>query len=228
MKLVAAAAAFLLGTTAALEFGLGPGMKIPPAAFFLLLAASVIAVAGALLARRHVGSRHCWCVIALLGMWRGGHAAAVDASGEWRGIPETPGVVTLEGELLTDPAPSNFNTRLRLDVAASTVDGQRSEAFFRVDVYANRLVDRTGSGIAARPVNGFRYGDRYVVTGRFDPSQRTDANWWRAGSRHRYRQSWSETTRGIPSADGSRRLARPWLRPSNDRQAERAPTWASH
>ena len=173
MKLVAAAAAFLLGTAAALEFGLGPSLKIPAAAFFLLCAASLVAVAGALLARRHAGVALLVFII-LLGMWRGGNAAAVDASDEWRGVPDSPTVVTVEGELLTDPAPSNFNTRLRLDVVAATADGQRTEAFFKVDVYADRLVDAFGSGNSRRPVNGFRYGDRYVVTGRFDPSQGTD------------------------------------------------------
>ena len=173
MKLVAAAAAFLLGTAGALEFGLGPGLKVPAAAFFLLVAASAVAVAGALLARRRVGIA-LLVLIALLGMWRGGHVAAVDASDEWRGVPESSGVVTVEGELLTDPAPSNFNTRLRLDVVAATVDGERTETFFKVDVYANRLVDKTGSDTTARPVNGFRYGDRYIVTGRFDPSGETN------------------------------------------------------
>ncbi len=172
MKLVAAAAAFLVGTAAALEFGLAPSLKIPAAAFYLLLAATSVGVAGALLARRHVGVA-LLVIIALLGVWRGGHAAAVDAPGQWRGVPESPGVVTVEGELLTDPAPSNFNTRLRLDVAAATVDGERNNAFFKVDVYANRLVDNTRSGTTARPVNGFRYGDRYIVTGRFDPSRGT-------------------------------------------------------
>ena len=169
MKLVAAAAAFLLTTAAALEFGLGPGLKIPEATSYLLLGASITGMAGAVLARRHVGLA-LLVFIALLGMWRGGHAAAVDASDEWRGVPESSGVVTVEGELLTDPAPSNFNTRLRLDVVAATADGERIEALFKVDVFANRLVDKTGSDTTARPVNGFRYGDRYIVTGRFDPS----------------------------------------------------------
>ena len=169
MRLVAAASAFLLGTAAALELGLGPGLNVPEAVFYLLLAGSVVGVAGALLARRHAGVA-LLVLIALLGMWRGGHAAAVDAGDEWRGVPETPGVVTVEGDLLTDPAPSSFNTRLRLDVVAATVDGKSSNAAFKVDVYADRLVDNTGSGTSSRPVNGFRYGDRYIVTGLFTPS----------------------------------------------------------
>ena len=169
MKLVAAAAAFLLGTAAGLEFGIGPGLKVPPAAFYLLLTASTVGVSGALLARRRAGVG-LLVIIALLGMWRGGHVAAVDTQGHWRGVPESPGVVTVEGELLTDPAPSNFNTRLRLDVVSATSNGESSDADFKVDVYANRLVDKSGSGRTARPVNGFRYGDRYIVTGRFDPS----------------------------------------------------------
>ena len=172
MKLVAAAAAFLVGTAAALEFGLGPGSRIPPAAFFLLLTASTVGVSGALLARRHAGVG-LLVIIALLGMWRGGHVAAVDTQGHWRGVPESPGAVTIEGELLTDPAPGSSNTRLRLDVVAAISNGDRSDATFNVDVFANRLVDESGSGITARPVNGFRYGDRYIVTGRFDPSRET-------------------------------------------------------
>ena len=119
MRLVAAAAAFLLGAAAALGFDLAPGLKIPAAAFYLLLVASIIGVAGALLAGRRLGVG-LLVLIALLGMWRGGHAAADDIRDGWYGVPETPGVVTIEGELLTDPAPANFNTRLRLDVVAAT------------------------------------------------------------------------------------------------------------
>ena len=170
MKLVAAAAAFLVGTAAALDFGLGPGSRIPPAAFFLLLTASTVGVCGALLARRHAGVG-LLVIIALLGMWRGGHVAAVDTQGHWRGVPESPGAVTIEGELLTDPAPASSNTRLRLDVVAAISNGDRSDSAFKVDVFANRLVDESGSDATARPVNGFRYGDRYIVTGRFDPSR---------------------------------------------------------
>ena len=87
----------------------------------------------------------------------------------WHGVPETPGVVTIEGELLTDPAPSNFNTRLRLDVVAATVQGKRTEAAYKVDVYADRLVDKRDSDASGRPVNGFRYGDRYIVSGPYEP-----------------------------------------------------------
>ena len=168
MKLVAAAAAFLLGTAVALGFGLAPGLNIPAAAFYLLLAASIIGIAGALLARRRLGVG-LLLLIALLGMWRGGHSAAVDIRDGWHGAPETPGVVTIEGDLLTDPAPANFNTRLRLDVVATTVGGKRNDAVFKVDVFADRLADTADSGTTGRPVNGFRYGDRYIVSGPYEP-----------------------------------------------------------
>ena len=169
MRLVAAAAAFLLGTAAAMALGLGPGLKIPDAAFYLLLAASIVSVAGALLARRHVGYG-LLVMIALLGMWRGGHAASIDASAGWYGAPETRTVVTVEGELLADPAPSSFNTRLRLDVVAVVVDGKRKDASFKVDVFAYRLA-ATERGMAGRQVNGFRYGDTYIATGPYEPSR---------------------------------------------------------
>ena len=81
-----------------------------------------------------------------------------------------PGVVTIEGELLTDPAPASSNTRLRLDVVAATVDGKRNDAVFKVDVFADRLADTADSGTTGRPVNGFRYGDRYIVSGPYEPS----------------------------------------------------------
>ena len=90
MRLVAAAAAFLLGAAAALGFDLAPGLKIPAAVFYLLLAASIIGVSGALLARRRLGVG-LLVLIALLGMWRGGHAAAVDIRDGWHGVPETSG-----------------------------------------------------------------------------------------------------------------------------------------
>ena len=169
MRLVAAAAAFLLGAAAALGFDLAPGLKIPAAAFYLLLAASIIGVSGALLAGRRLGVG-LLVLIALLGMWRGGHAAAVDIRDGWYGVPETPGVVTIEGELLTDPAPANFNTRFRLDVVAVNMDGKRNDAVFKVDAFADRLADTSDSGTPGRPVNGFRYGDRYIVSGPYEPS----------------------------------------------------------
>ena len=171
MRLVAAAAAFLLGTATALALGLGPGLKIPEAAFYLLLAASIVGVAGALLARRHVGVG-LLVVIALLGMWRGGHAASIDTDAGWHGAPETQAVVTVVGELLADPAPSSFNTRLRLDVVAVIAEGERKDASFKLDVFADRLA-ATERGMAGRQVNGFRYGDRYIVTGPFEPSRGT-------------------------------------------------------
>ena len=87
---MAAAAAFLLGAAAALGFDLAPGLKIPAAAFYLLLAASIIGVSGALLAGRRLGVG-LLVLIALLGMWRGGHAAAVDVRDRWHGAPETSG-----------------------------------------------------------------------------------------------------------------------------------------
>ena len=170
MRLVSAAAAFLLGTAAALGFDLAPGLNIPAAPFYLLMGASLIGVAGALLMRRRSAGIVFLVLIAFLGMWRGGHAAAVDVGDRWYGAPETSGVVTIEGELLTDPAPANFNTRLRLDVVAATVNGRRSDAFFKADVFADRLADVGDSGTTGRPVNGFRYGDRYIVSGRYDPS----------------------------------------------------------
>ncbi len=154
-----------------MALGLGPGMKIPAAAFYLLLAASIAGVTGALLARRHVGYG-LLVIIALLGMWRGGHAASNDAGAGWYGAPETQGVVTVVGELLTDPAPSSFNTRLRLDVGAVIADGTRRDAFFKVDVFADRLA-ATERELAGRQVNGFRYGDSYIVTGPFEPSRGT-------------------------------------------------------
>ena len=166
---MAAAAAFLLGTAVALGFGLAPGLNIPAAAFYLLLAASIIGVAGALLARRRLGLG-LLVLIALLGMWRGGHSAAVDIRDGWHGAPETPGVVTIEGDLLTDPAPANFNTRLRLDVIAVNMQGKRNDAVFKVDVFTDRLADTADSGTTGRPVNGFRYGDRYIVSGPYEPS----------------------------------------------------------
>ena len=88
MKLVAAAAAFLLGAAAALGFDLVPGLNIPAAAFSLLLAASIIGVSGALLAGRRLGIG-LLVLIALLGMWRGGHAAAADIRDAWHGVPES-------------------------------------------------------------------------------------------------------------------------------------------
>ncbi len=154
-----------------MALGLGPGLKIPAAAFHLLLAASIVGVAGALLARRHVGYG-LLVVIALLGMWRGGHAASIDANAGWYGAPETQAVVTVEGELLADPAPSSFNTRLRLDVVAVVIDGERIDASFKVDVFAYRLA-AIEQEIAGRQVNGFRYGDSYIVTGPFEPSRGT-------------------------------------------------------
>ena len=87
---MAAAAAFLLGTAVALGFGLAPGLNIPAAAFYLLLAASIIGVAGALLARRRLGLG-LLLLIALLGMWRGGHSAAVDIRDGWHGAPANSG-----------------------------------------------------------------------------------------------------------------------------------------
>ena len=225
MRLVAAAAAFLLGAAAALGFDLAPGLKIPAAAFYLLLAASIIGVSGALLAGRRLGIA-LLVLIALLGMWRGGHAAAVDVGDRWFGAPETSGLVTIEGELLTDPAPANSNTRIRLDVVASTVNGRRSETFFKADVFADRLADVGDSGTTGRPVNGFRYGDRYIVSGPYEPS---------AGSGEPVAGRISVTTvvligddAGNPSADGSHRCAKPWPRPSNVRRAEQGPIWVSH
>ena len=168
MRLVSAAAAFLLGVAAALGFDLGPGLKVPPAAFYLLVATAIMGVAAAMVARRQMAFV-LLALIVLLGMWRGAHAAAFDPNEAWHGVPETPGVVTIEGELLTDPAPSNFNTRLRLDVVAATVQGKRTEAAYKVDVYADRLVDKRDSDASGRPVNGFRYGDRYIVSGPNEP-----------------------------------------------------------
>ncbi len=151
---------------------LGPDLEIPPAAFYLLLAAAIVSVAGAMLARRHVGYG-LLVMITLLGMWRGSHAASFDTDAGWYGAPETQGVVTVAGELLADPAPSSFNTRLRLDVVAVIVDGKRNDASFKVDVFADRLA-ATEQGMAGRQVNGFRYGDSYIVTGPFEPSHGTD------------------------------------------------------
>ena len=166
---MAAAAAFLLGAAAALGFDLAPGLKVPAAAFYLMLAASIIGGGGALLAGRRLGVG-LLVIIVLLGMWRGGHAAAADIRDGWHGVPETPGFVTIEGELLTDPAPASFNTRLRLDIVAATEDGKRNDAVFKVDLFADRLADTADSGTPGRPVNGFRYGDRYIVSGPYEPS----------------------------------------------------------
>ena len=125
------------------------------------MGASLIGVAGALLMRRRSAGIVFLVLIAFLGMWRGGHAAAVDVGDRWYGAPETSGVVTIEGELLTDPAPANFNTRLRLDVVAATVNGRRSETFFKADVFADRLLT---SKIREQPADQSTDSDTETVT----------------------------------------------------------------
>ena len=39
-----------------------------------------------------------------------------------------------------------------------------------MDVFVDRLADTADSGTPGRPVNGFRYGDRYIVSGPYEPS----------------------------------------------------------
>jgi competence protein ComEC len=167
VRLAAWSAAFVLGVAAALSLDFVPGKAVAAAAFWtlagsaaLLMAAiavrggrtaallaplGVLLFAGALLGGRELGSRD----------------RAVPA-----GAPAAPGEAVVEGVLLEDPAPAAGGTRLRLRVEAVYAGGERHEARFDAAVFADRLAAPPSS---ARPLDGFRYGDRYRVQGRWRP-----------------------------------------------------------
>ncbi len=170
MRLTAAAVAFLLGAGGALGFGLAPGLRIPAAPFYLLLAAGVTALAAGLLSPSRNAGIFLLLIVVLLGAWRGGHAAAVDPAGQWYGAPVSAEAVEVEGALLSDPAVAGETTRLRLEVTVLRREGQRREVRFAVDAYAATLVDLRESDAGPRPLDGFRYGDRYAISGMYEPS----------------------------------------------------------
>ena len=80
-------------------------------------------------------------------------------------------VITFEGVLLTDPKP--FGELLRLPVRVVSLDGvdEFGPDSFTVDVLADRL---SSTGDSGRSVFEFRYGDRYRITGVFDPDSAPD------------------------------------------------------
>lgn len=101
----------------------------------------------------------------LTGLWRGG----VDRSPQ----SPPPGVeqgarITLEGALLTDPGPFGDLVRIPLTVDES---GATASGSFTLDVLAERI---TETGRFDRSPFEFRYGDRYEVTGTYEPDATVD------------------------------------------------------
>ncbi|MEX0762596.1 MAG: ComEC/Rec2 family competence protein [Dehalococcoidia bacterium] len=173
MKLIAAASAFAAGTGLALGFGIAPGHVVPWLAFLLFGLGGLVLFVALRLYGRSTGPALV-ALVFLLGMWRA--ASALDASPDesWHNVPGAEGQVTLIGALLGDAAPTTgSNVRLRLLVEAVSTGDEFAPAHFAVDVYTTRLADASGQD---RPLDGFRYGDRFRVSGFFRPgSQAGDA-----------------------------------------------------
>jgi competence protein ComEC len=158
VKLLKAAAVFTLAIVLERSFDTPPsGLEISVA----VMAVGLVLVA-AFYARKYVGIA-VLLLLALLGLVRGfsSESSAIEAS--WADLPRNEERVYLEGALLSDPSPSNDRVRLRLQVA-TPVAGDSSAGYF-VDVYTERLHDRTDS---SRRSDDFRYGDQYRFSGRFN------------------------------------------------------------
>ncbi|GEM_PF-54762 len=186
MTLLAWCVAFVSGVAAELALEYAPrGSEAP--AFWLIASATAAATVG--LGMRAGKSR--WLIAplgalfvlgALFGwtsLYGPGPRPAADNSAS---VSVSAGAVVLQGTLIADPAPAREGARLRLLVdyctpvsgpvpqgpAPSWRPGLNVRSFdpFELDVYARRLLAPPGSD---RTVDGFRYGDRYYVEGRYRP-----------------------------------------------------------
>jgi competence protein ComEC len=126
----------------------------------ITLSAAALVVGAAVFAQKHV-TVGVLLILAVLGLVRASTAGAGDLEVPWGEIPRNEERVSLEGTLLSDPAPSKDRTRLRLSIESDT----SGDTDYFVDVYAERLHDLREAG---RRSDDFRYGDTYRFSGRFN------------------------------------------------------------
>lgn len=164
MKLLRATVVFTLGIAIARAITATPSTQ----EIAIALLAAIIVVAAAVLARKHVMATALLFLL-LLGMVRAATGGAVNDPIPWGEIPRNEERVTVEGVMLGDPSPSGDRVRLRLQIGPQIVPDVEpkggSAPEYVIDVYADRLLDLTAD--PDRRSNDFRYGDTYLVTGRF-------------------------------------------------------------
>jgi predicted membrane metal-binding protein len=155
VKLLKAIVAFTFGIALERSIASDPsGIELT-----IALGAAALIVAVAIFSRKHV-TISVLLLVVLLGMARAITSDSSETTLPWNDIPRNEERVNLEGTLLSDPSPSNDRVRLRLKIEQAT----DSASDYFVDVYTNRLHDKTSS---TRRSNDFRYGDSYRVNGRF-------------------------------------------------------------
>lgn len=154
MKLLRATIAFTLGISAERFIATSPsGLELT----IVILAASLI-VGAAIYARRHV-KVPMLLLLLLFGITRA-VTGVPDSPIPWSEIPRNESRVSLEGTLLSNPAPSNGRIRLRLRVETNTAPNTS----YLIDVFTDRLHDETDTN---RRSDDFRYGDTFRTSGRF-------------------------------------------------------------
>lgn len=170
MRLAAWSAAFLLGVAAALSLDFAPGKAVPAAAFWTLAgSAALLMAAVAVRGGRTALLLAPLGVLLFAGALLGGRELDSRERAVPAGAPDTPGEAVFEGVVLEDPAPAAGGTRLQLRVEAVYGAAGPRVARFDAAVFADRLSAPPSS---ARPLDGFRYGDRYRVQGRWRPADK--------------------------------------------------------
>ncbi len=168
MRLAAWSAAFVLGVAAALSLDFAPGKAVPVAAFWTLAgAAAMLMAAVAMRGGRTAVLLAPLGVLLFAGALLGGRELDSRERAVPTGAPDAPGEAVFEGVLLEDPAPAAGGTRLQLRVEAVYGPAGPQVARFDAAVFADRL---SAPPLSDRALDGFRYGDRYRVQGRWRPA----------------------------------------------------------
>jgi competence protein ComEC len=155
--LIAWASAFVGGVALGAFGSMAAGVEVPwPTWWLFVVSAAGLTFALALSRRRTAVG---FAVIALLlGMLRGGGVALPT----WTDVPADGSEVVLEAVLADDPAPANDAVRLRLHAISETSGDVQVDVDYLFDAYVSRLSAPVETG---RAVDGFRYGDRYSMSG---------------------------------------------------------------
>ncbi|MBN4064738.1 DNA internalization-related competence protein ComEC/Rec2 [Dehalococcoides mccartyi] len=155
MRLLKASIAFTVGVAIERAISTTPSFQ----EIVLALIAVTLVLIAAKFSRRHVTTAVLLALL-VLGTVRAVTGTESPALVPWDALPRNEQRVTLEGQMLSDPAPSKDRVRLRLQI----VSNDNSIPDYQIDVYTDRLHDVAN---VERRSTDFRYGDSYSVSGRF-------------------------------------------------------------